>query len=231
MSIIIIALAAAVQPAITVTGHAWAPFISPMGEPFRARSDTDDTLGRWFFAADTSRDGMLTIGEMTADADRFFTTLDGDGSGEIDPDEIAHYEYEIAPDVQVMSRTRRSPGQAAIKTERRDDDSDRARRQRGRAEEASLGLRGALQGAARYGLLNLPQPVAAADTDFNRGVTREEFRQAAIARFHLLDTSRQGLLTVAQLQAVRTAILGNGRRSKSKSRHDDRIGNALPQGN
>ena len=33
---------------ITVTGHAWAPFISPMGEPFRAHSPTDDTLADWF---------------------------------------------------------------------------------------------------------------------------------------------------------------------------------------
>ena len=44
---------------------------------------------------------------------------------------------------------------------------------------ASLGIGGGLQGAARYALLNIPEPVAAADTDFNRGITLEEFRQAA----------------------------------------------------
>ena len=36
-------------------------------------------------------------------------------------------------------------------------------------------------------LLNIPEPVAAADTDFNRAITLEEFRQAAIERFQLLD--------------------------------------------
>ena len=40
--------AAQVTPATPnkVTGHAWAPFISPMGEPFRAKTATDDTLKR-----------------------------------------------------------------------------------------------------------------------------------------------------------------------------------------
>ena len=38
-----------------------------------------------------------------------------------------------------------------------------------------------LQGAARYGLLNIPQPVAGADADFNRAITLDEFRQRRIA--------------------------------------------------
>ena len=45
---------------INVTGHAWAPFISPMGEPFRARTATDDTLADWFYQADRNHDGYLT---------------------------------------------------------------------------------------------------------------------------------------------------------------------------
>ena len=90
---------------ITVTGHAWAPFISPMGEPFRARTATDDTLADWFIQADRNRDGMLTADEMRADAERFFARLDTNHDGELDPDEIANYEYEIAPDIQVMSST------------------------------------------------------------------------------------------------------------------------------
>ena len=32
------------EPPITVLGLPWAPFISPMGEPFRARSSGDDPL-------------------------------------------------------------------------------------------------------------------------------------------------------------------------------------------
>src|SRR5438270_12795075 len=85
---------------ITVTGHPWAPFISPMGEPFRAHSATDDTLADWFRQADRNGDGLLTINEMVADAERFFAKLDTDNDGQIDPDELAHYEWEVAPDIQ-----------------------------------------------------------------------------------------------------------------------------------
>src|SRR5690348_7357359 len=81
---------------IMVTGHAWAPFISPMGEPFRAHTPTDDTLADWFTQADRNRDGSLTPAEMQADAERFFAKLDTDHNGEIDPDELAHYEYDVA---------------------------------------------------------------------------------------------------------------------------------------
>ena len=93
--------------AITVTGHPWAPFISPMGEPYRARTPTDDTLADWFQKADRNQDGFLTVDEFEADAERFFTKLDTDHDGEIGPDELSAYEYEIAPEIQVMSRTNR----------------------------------------------------------------------------------------------------------------------------
>ena len=43
------------------------------------------------------------------------------------------------------------------------------------------------------------ETVAAADFDFNRGVSREEFRKAAGQRFVLLDTKRDGRLEPAEL--------------------------------
>src|SRR5690348_14124341 len=98
---------------ITVTAHPWAPFISPMGEAFRAHNGSEDTLANWFYQADRDRDGLLTAVEMRADADRFFATLDTGRDGQIDPDELAHYEWEIAPEIQVMSKTRRTPGEPA----------------------------------------------------------------------------------------------------------------------
>src|SRR5438270_11427695 len=91
------------EPPINVVGHAWAPFISPMGEPFRARSATDDTLARWFNQADRNHDGQLTPDELRSDADRFFTLLDVDGNGEIEPEELVNYEWELAPDIQLDS--------------------------------------------------------------------------------------------------------------------------------
>jgi len=68
---------------ISVVGHAWAPFISPMGEPFRARSKADNTLALWFRQADRNGDGVLTSDEMVADAHRFFAKLDEDHNGQI----------------------------------------------------------------------------------------------------------------------------------------------------
>ena len=74
----------------------------------------------------------------------FFKALDTNADGEIDPDEVTHYEQTI----QAKSY--------------------------------------------RYSLLNIPEPVISADTDFNRGVSVEEFRRAASKRFRLLDLSRYG---------------------------------------
>ena len=231
---------AAVSPRtpITVTGHQWAPFISPMGEPFRARTAADDTLANWFRQADRNRDGLLTAEEMVADAERFFATLDTDGDGQIDPDELAQYEYEVAPDVQVMSTTKRPPGSPPLAKPKATDEpalppSDkqerRERRQREAEQEASLGLGGALQGAARYALLDIPEPVAAADIDFNRAITLDEFKAAAISRFTLLDRAHQNRFTLAQLEALRPTPADARRGAKrDKDAPDTRIGNPLP---
>ena len=90
---------------------------------------------------------------------------------------------------------------------------------------------GGLQGAARYGLLNFPEPVAAADTDFNRSISLTEFRQAALARFQLLDGAGAGRVGLAQLQALRPALATDRRRRPDKDVPDARIGSPLPPGN
>ena len=222
---------------ITVTGHPWAPFVSPMGEPFRAHTATDDTLADWFLKADRNHDGILSLDEMVADAERFFATLDTNHDGQIDPEELAQYEYEIAPEIQVMSRTERAPGQRAPIAKLSDPDEGngkrRSDRRRGLAEEdyASLGIGGALQGAARYSLLNLPEPVAAADTDFDRVISLAEFKAAAVARFQLLDFARHGAITLAQLEALpHSPKIGGKRPKRDDNALDARIGNPLPPG-
>jgi Ca2+-binding EF-hand superfamily protein len=217
------------KDAIVVKGHAWAPFISPMGEPFRARSADDDTLVRWFSQADRNRDGSLSPDEMRLDADRFFATLDTDHDGEIDPDELKQYEWEVAPDIQVMSRTRPPPG--LPKTRPSDSQGQPSGHWRtGAGADGDMGSHYShgLQGAARYAVLNLPEPVAAADINFDRSITLTEFRQAAAERFQLLDGSRAGNLNLSQLQSLRLSL------STSKPKYDDpdaRIGSPLPPGN
>jgi len=186
--------AAPAEEKIVVTGHGWAPFISPMGEPFRAKTKADDTLAMWFTKADLNRDGWLTVEEMQADARRFFLRLDDDEDGAIGPDELVHYEWEVAPDVQLSSRARSAPGIIPPKEKKRDRPDPRRRDP-------------FLQGAARYSLLNLPEPVAAADANFNRSITLAEFERAASDRFSLLDTARRGSLNLPELVQLRERMI------------------------
>ena len=243
LPLFLLAALAQVSPStpITVTGHQWAPFISPMGEPFRAHTAADDTLADWFYRADVDRDGALTAAEMEADAERFFAKLDTNHDGQIDPEELAQYEYEVAPEIQVMSRTRRAPGQPAPVAEKRDPDDldafrddlqDREKRRAFRDEEYSnLGFGGGLEGAARYSLLNIPEPVAAADTDLNRLITLQEFKEAALVRFQLLDKAHAGRLGLAQLEAMPHVPDPNARHRKvDADAPDARIGVPIPSG-
>jgi hypothetical protein len=210
---ILLSLAVAEDAPIIVKAFPWAPFISPMGEPFRPPSSGEAPIARWFVQADRNRDGALTSDEMQADAERFFAKLDSNGDRQIDPDERRTYEQEIAPEIQVNSDWRRQRGEEKQKQDAHDGYH-----------------KNGLQGAARYGILNLPQPVASADADFNRAVTLDEFRQAAAYRFTLLDGDKQGRLMLPEL-TERLPIRPKGKRAKPrKNDTDTRIGAGLPEG-
>ena len=229
LPILVVAAQAAPADGIVVTGYAGRPFISPMGEPFRARTSTEDALARWFRGADRNNDGMLTTAEMQADASRFFATLDTDGDGEIDPDELIRYEWDVAPEIQVNSRLRRSRAAAAAartKLKRGDDEED------GIPAGAGKGLDADLQGAARYALLNIPEPVSAADANLDRSITLSEFKQASAERFQLLDSNRQGKLSLEGLEALLPPEPMPGHRPKRpKDSTDSRYGVPLPPRN
>jgi hypothetical protein len=111
-----------------------------------------------------------------------------------------------------------------VESEASADGKDQARQRRQR-NNADYGL----QGAARYALLNLPEPVAAADADLNRAVTLPEFKQAALQRFQLLDKQHAGRLTLQVLEAMKPVLTAK----QPKHREDDpdeRIGVPLPPG-
>ena len=222
-------VATAEDAPIVVKAYPWAPFISPMGEPFRPPSTGEAPIARWFVQADRNGDGTLAPDEMQADADRFFARLDSNHDGQIDPDERRIYETEIAPEVQVNSDWRRPRGQAAADDRSSlDQGPDDRWRNRKRDRHDGYQING-LQGAARYGLLNMPQPVAGADADFNRAISLAEFRQAASYRFKLLDSSGQGRLTLPELEA-RLPMRPKGKRAKHrKNEVDTRIGLPLPE--
>jgi Ca2+-binding EF-hand superfamily protein len=151
-----------------------------MGEPFFGRTAGEDGLVVWFQQADTNHDGVLTSDEMTADADRFFKVLDRNHDGEIDPDEIMQYEAAV-PQLRIspiFTATDLPGGETQTHV---DDESS----------------------AGQYGLLRNPEPVSSADTNWDRGISPEEFRAAARRRFQLLDVEHTGRLTLSQLQDIR----------------------------
>jgi len=227
-------LAAAAQEQsapIIVTAYPWAPFISPMGEPFRSHAPDDDPFARWFHQSDRNQDGVLTAEEMRADAERFFAKLDANQDGRIDSEERVTYEMEIAPEVQSNSNWKLTRQESAA-SPRSGDDRKSGNRHRKWANGVDGYQPDGLQGAARYGLLNLPEPVAGADADFDRFVSLDEFRRAASYRFQLLDRDRSGRLTLQGLEVLLPSRPKEGQRVKRpKNAHDTRVGLPLPQGN
>jgi len=220
--LILLAAAAAQQPAPAPVQAAPPPFrggrggqlfISPMGEPFRPHGRGDDTIADWFNQADTNRDGYLTVGEMQKDAERFFAELDLNHDGEIDPDEITHYEEVVAPEIRSGPNYAMELAAGADEGQQygRGEGGHHGGGRHGGAEgggnryRARGGAEDLHQGAGRYGLLDLPEPVVSADADFNRGVSLNEFRQAAIQRFVALDLDHHGRLTLPELEAIRPA--------------------------
>lgn len=155
-------------------------FLTPMGEPYRSAADN---IGAWFESADRDGDRALGSAEIREDSDRFFVRLDTDRDGELEMDEIARYENEVAPEVQ-LGLQMRSAGVGDWR--------------QGRQRRILVYERG-LDGAGRFSFLNIPHPVMAADADMNRGVSRDEFRRAADERFALLDKDRDGRLVRAEL--------------------------------
>lgn len=182
-------------------------FISPMGEPFRGPNG----FGTWLAGADADRDGAVTPAEFRADAERFFKLLDTDASGFIDGFEMQAYERERVPEIGNVS-VEDGPGGRRMfggGGGRGHGGMGGGRRSGGglgkpaaapggdKAQDAAPGLfRGAgRDGAARFSLLNIPQPVANCDEDGNGRVTLAEWGRAATRRFAMLDKAQTGRLT------------------------------------
>lgn len=178
-------------------------FISPAGQPFRARPGEPYPVAVWFAAADRDHDGRISREEFRADAEAFFRSLDTNHDGVVDGFEIAAYEQslpEMLPRIAGLS-----PGEGQDQTLGREGgqggSGGRGGRGRQGGQAARPGGRAARgrEGASLYAFLDLPEPVLAADTDFDGRITLAEALAAADRRFPLLDANGDGYLTLAEL--------------------------------
>ncbi len=174
-----------------------ALFISPMGEPFRGPTGATGVRA-WFDGADANHDGALSLAEMRADADRFFLILNTVRDREIDPGELRVYEEQIAPEIRVgVGGLGITSGWAPKRRSGLSSDFSKTG-----TVDAPLERDTVRRGAGLYGVLAVPNPVASADTNLNRGISAEEFGRAARDRFMLLDGNHDGLIRFDELPAL-----------------------------
>jgi len=194
-------------------------FMSPCGEPYRAKDGEPYPVALWFKQADLNHDGAISQAEFRTDHQGFFEALDSDDNGYLEGAELAFYEQRVAPDVyapetlsleshprgggarlwlaQIVQTPEGShPGEGTLHGGRGPNNGAK-----GPAED--LGSRRAerreLVGAAAYGLLAEAEPIRAADTNLDGRISKAEFLAAADRRFKLLDKNKDGKLTLDEL--------------------------------
>jgi hypothetical protein len=191
-------------------------FISPSGEPFRGGNGP----AAWFAQADADHDGAITLAEFEADALRAFRLYDANGDGVVDGFEIQAYERERVPEIGEivvggeegergggerggrrrggrhgggMGGGMGGDGGAEAEGGQKDGAKDSAK-DGGRPTGAGR------DGAARYSLLNEPEPLLAADEDVDGKVTLAEWKHATARRFAKLDRAHGGRITLESLK-------------------------------
>lgn len=174
-------------------------FISPMGEPFRSSAGQPYPLDVWFDRADTNHDGALSLQEFQADAVAFFQRLDLNHDGVIDGAELSAYEQTVAPEIlPSIARLSAKDLPSSVDGEAQNRKSEEIENEAASGEEnrpkAPL-----LAGATVFGITPEPEPVSAADTDFDGKVTMAEWMAAAQRRFDLLDKNHDGRILRSEL--------------------------------
>lgn len=198
-------------------------FISPFGEPYQSQPGEPYPVAAWFATVDTNGDGRVTPAEFTADGQRFFAALDANQDGQIGQAEIVAYEAMIArlfaghhgpdslgggrPGGPGTSGPRGGMGGGLGLADDQQQDGSMGRpgdfpRGGQDGDGPHSGPRGGVVETsmlAMAGLLNVPEPVKAADLDVNQRITPQEWAQASDRWFRLLDKDKDGVLTLAEL--------------------------------
>jgi hypothetical protein len=227
IALLFLAAGASAQPAPDgpqrpVKGARASLFISPAGKPFHAAAGEPYPSAQWFAEADLDHDGRLTREEFRADFEAFFRRLDTNHDGTISSAELIAYEEEIAP--EILLRITRP---VADDTQGSDSGQGGGRRGGGRGHGGGHGGGGAgqgggprdggLDGAPAFSLLNISEPVANADANFDGKITLQEFLAAADRRFDALDPKGVGYLTLATLPRTQEQIMIEGRKAKARA--------------
>jgi hypothetical protein len=206
-------------------------FISPSGEPFRAKAGDPYPVVAWFKRADTDHDGQLDRGEFVADAMQFFQKLDANGDGFIDSRELYYYEHITVPEIMAGQQ----PSSALAPQFRRVAEFEQVQ-MGGMGGGGGGGIGGLggppvsngddtpppshpdtsdpnrLVGAAPYNLLGEPEPVAASDLSFSGKISQADFKTRASQRFDVLDADQRGYLTLESLPKTVVQTLQKPRR-------------------
>jgi hypothetical protein len=179
-------------------------FLSPAGEPFHADAGKPYPVAVWFAQADADHDGKLTRDEFRADFARFFSVLDQNHDGVIDGLELQRYEQQVAPEVlpRLAQVQGGRPGERGGPGERK------------LAEPPTRRGGPDYDGAPAYSLLNVSEPVASADADFDGRITLDEFQRTADRRFDALDKDRKGYLTLDTLPQTPEQVAVEGKRKR-----------------
>jgi hypothetical protein len=174
-------------------------FISPCGQPFRARRGAPYPVVDWFKQADKNGDGRLDHAEFMADAEAFFKILDRNGDGVLSGFEIAVYEHNVAPEI-LGFHVKVSEGGARLwlaQAERPGEIAPGGDLPNAPKRPKDLDESG--EGASPYGFFQTPEPVTAADTDFRGIVRKVNYMKLADEHFTELDKDGDGYLSLAKL--------------------------------
>ena len=184
-------------------------FISPFGQPFRAKEGAPYPVVDWFKQADKNADGKVDHAEFMADAAFFFDALDVNKDGVLDSTEVQRYERRIAPEilgfrvaVSQLGRdvaglyggrlwlTQAGPGaggtMGAISPGANADSAPRI----------PHSIDESRNGASPFSFFNQPEPVTAADLEFTGYIKKKNFLRLAGVHFQSLDRKELGYLTL-----------------------------------
>ena len=186
-------------------------FISPSGEPFRG----ENGLAAWFAQADADHDGAVTEAEFERDALRFFKKLDRNNDDKLDGFEIQAYERDVVPEIGTVDLLeplaeggprRQGGGMGGGGMGRRGGRGGGRGGMGGPSQQAGAAAGSPVrapgvgrEGAARFSLLNEPEPVANADENVDGQVSLAEWKKATARRFARLDRMHAGRLILSDL--------------------------------